>query len=86
MLDPIRTSLTKQSLNDLVSLIKVIVNASLSAGIVPQQFKQALVTPLLKKPGLDSNDMKNFRHVSNLPFILKILEKKGSDSFQKPPV
>ena len=55
--------------------MKVIVNASLSAGIVPQQFKQALVTPLLKKPGLDSNDMKNFRPVSNLPFISMILEK-----------
>ena len=62
-------------LNDLGSLITVIVNASLSAGIVPQQFKQALVTSLLKKPGLDSNDMKNFRPMSNLPFILKILEK-----------
>ena len=56
-------------------MITVIVNASLSAGIVPQQSKQALVTPLLKKPGLDSNDMKNFRPVSNLPFISMILEK-----------
>ena len=53
MLDPIPTSLTKKCLNDQVSLIKVIVNASLSAGVDPQQFKQALVTPLLKKPGLD---------------------------------
>ena len=75
MLDPIPTSLIKQCLNDLVSFITVIVNACLSAGIVPQQFKQALVTPLLKKPGLDSTDMKNFRPVSNLPFISKILEK-----------
>ena len=69
MPDPIPTSLRKQCLSDLVSLVTVIVNASLSADIVPQQFKQALVTPLLKKPGLDSNDMKNFRPVSNLPFI-----------------
>ena len=61
MLDPILTSLTKQCLNDRVSLVTVIVNASLSAGIVPQQFKQALVTPLLKKPGLDSNDMKKLQ-------------------------
>ena len=75
MLDPIPTSLTKQCLNDLVSLITVIVNASLPAGIVPEQFKQALVTTLLKKPGLDSNDVKNFRPVSNLPFISKILKK-----------
>ena len=38
-------------------------------------FKQAIVTPLLKKSGLDPNDLKNFRPVSNLPFISKILEK-----------
>ena len=74
MLDPIPTSLTKQCLDDLVSLITFIVNASLSTGIVPPQFKQAIVTPLLKKPGLDTNDMKNFRPVSDLSFISKILE------------
>ena len=75
MLDPIPTSLSKQCLNNLVSLITVIVNASLPAGIVPEQFKQALGTPHLKKPRLDLNDMKNFRPVSNLLFISKILEK-----------
>ena len=52
-----------------------IVNASISTGIDPPQFKQAIVTPFLMKPGLDSNDMKNFRPVSNLSFISKILEK-----------
>ena len=73
--DPIPTSITKECLDDLVSLITFIVNVSLSTGIVPPQFKQATVTPLLKKPGLDTNDMKNFRPVSNLSFISKILEK-----------
>ena len=62
-------------LDDLASLITVIVNASLSTGIVSPQFKQAIVTPLLKKPGLDSNNMKIFRPVSNLSFISKIVEK-----------
>ena len=75
MLGAIPTSLTKQCLDDLVSLITFIVNASISTGIVPPQFKQAIVTPLLKKPGLDTNDMKNFRAVSNLSFFSKILEK-----------
>ena len=75
MLDPIPTSITKQCLDDLVSLITFIVNASLSTGIVPHQFKQTIVTPLLKKPGLDTKDMNNFRPVSNLSFISKILEK-----------
>ena len=75
MLDPIPTSITKLCLDDLVSLITFIVNASLSTGIVPPQIKQAIVTPLLKKPGLDTNAMKNFRPVSNLSFISNILEK-----------
>ena len=68
--------LTKQCLDALVSMITFIVNASLSTGIVAPQFKQAIVTPpLLKKPGLDSSDMKHFRHVSNLSLVCKFLEK-----------
>ena len=74
-LDPIPTSFTKQYLEELVPLITQIVNASLLTGTVPSQLKQAVVTPLLKKSGLDPNTLKNFRPVSNLPFISKILEK-----------
>ena len=75
ILDPIPTNLTKECLRDLVPLITAIVNSSLSTGIVPPQFKQAIVKPLLKKPGLDVNVFGNFRPVSNLPFISKVLEK-----------
>ena len=75
LLDPIPTSLLKQHTDDLLPLITAIVNTSLSSGVVPLQFKHAAVTPLLKKHGLDPNDLKNFRPVSNLPFVSKILEK-----------
>ena len=74
-LDPIPTSLTKQYLDALVPVITKIINTSLTTGIVPDCFKSALVKPLLKKSGLDVNDLKNFRPVSNLPFLSKILEK-----------
>ena len=74
-LDPIPTSLTKQYLDALVPFITKIINTSLTAGIVPDCFKSAIVKPLLKKPGVDVNDLKNFRPVSNLPFLSKILEK-----------
>ena len=33
------------------------------------------MTPILKKQGLDANDLRNFRPVSNLPFVSKILER-----------
>ena len=41
-------------------------------------FKTALVRPLLKKPNLDREDFKNYRPVSNLPFVSKVLEKTVS--------
>ena len=61
MLDPIPTSLTKECLSSLLPRITRIVKSFLCSGAVPLQFKQAIVTPpLLKKPGLDPNDFKNF--------------------------
>ena len=49
--------------------------SSLASGIFPQCFKSALVTPILIKRCLDHNDMNNYRPVSKLCFIAKILEK-----------
>ena len=50
-------------------------NSSLVSGIFPQCFKSTLVTPILKKRCLDHNDLNNYRPVSNLCFIAKILKK-----------
>ena len=48
---------------------------SLREGSFPNCFKTAYVTPLLKKPNLDRNLLKNYRPVSNLSFISKLMEK-----------
>ena len=74
-LDPIPTNLTKQYLNDIIPLITRIINTSLTSGTVPSQFKQAIVTPILKKKNLDNNHLKNYRPISNLPFLSKVLER-----------
>ena len=55
--------------------VLAIINSSLSSGVVPQSFKHAVVQPLLKKPGLDRGMLANYRPISKLPFITKILEK-----------
>ena len=52
-----------------------IISTSLTTGIVPPDLKTAIVKPLLKKPSLDKNLLKNYRPISNLPFLSKILEK-----------
>ncbi len=43
--------------------------------MVPDCLKHASVTPLLKKQNIDVSDLGNFRPISNLPFISKILER-----------
>ena len=74
-LDSIPTFLLKLCFNELGPIITNLVNLSLSEGIFPLSFKQALVQPLLKKPSLSTDDLNNFRPISNLIFISKILEK-----------
>jgi len=47
----------------------------LHSGRVPQSFKSAYTTPLLKKAGIDNTDMKNYRPISNLTVISKLSER-----------
>ena len=74
-LDPLPTSILKDNIDSLIMPITDIINESLRTGIVPSSFKHAVVTPLLKKSTLDPTVLSNFRPVSGLPFISKILEK-----------
>ena len=54
-------------------MIAKIVNMSITLARVPHQHKVAFVKPLLKKPTLD-HTLKNYRPVSNLSFISKLVE------------
>ena len=74
-LDPIPTPLFLELLDDLLPTITNLINDSLLSGIFPQSFKTAVVRPLLKKSSLDQNTLKNYRPVSNLSFLSKVLEK-----------
>uniref|UniRef100_A0A8C6VZY2 Reverse transcriptase domain-containing protein n=1 Tax=Nothobranchius furzeri TaxID=105023 RepID=A0A8C6VZY2_NOTFU len=48
---------------------------SLSTGSVPSYFKQAALSPILKKPNLDPSEPGNYRQISKHSFLAKILEK-----------
>uniref|UniRef100_A0A8C1SXW2 Reverse transcriptase domain-containing protein n=1 Tax=Cyprinus carpio TaxID=7962 RepID=A0A8C1SXW2_CYPCA len=75
VLDPIPSNLIKDCLPAISTLITEIINSSLSSGSIPPSLKLAAVTPILKKPGLNPDIMSNFRPISNLPFLSKILER-----------
>lgn len=74
-LDPLPTTLVKLCLLSLSPLITEIIHSSLTSGSVPSPLKTAIITPILKKPGADPNNLNNFRPISNLPYLSKILEK-----------
>ena len=74
-LDPIPTSFVKQHLPILLPTITGIVNSSISTGVVPSNLKTAMVVPRIKKTDLDADDAKNYRPISNLPFISKVIER-----------
>ena len=56
-------------------LLTAIINKSLATSVAPACFKRAVVRPLVKRPGLDKEVLNNYRPVSNLPFVSKLLEK-----------
>ena len=45
--------------------------------------KHAVVTPLLKKSDFDPETLSNYRPISNLSFILKLLEKYVASQIEK---
>ena len=69
------TFLLKEVLNDLLPYITALINASLVQGWLPTAQKQAIVTPILKKPGMDTADMASYMPVSNLSFLSKTIER-----------
>ncbi len=68
-LDPIPSHLLQAISPTLLPALTHIINTSLLTGIFPTAFKQARVTPLLKKPTLNTSLLENYRPVSLLPFI-----------------
>ena len=81
-LDPLPTWLLKDCLDSLLPAITRIVNLSLSSAEVPADLKEAVVLPLLKKLILDPEILKNFRPVSNLSFLSKLIERVVDARFE----
>ena len=74
-LDPIPTWLLKKHCDVFLPTLTEIVNASLSSGSFPKSLRVGVISPILKKPSQNKDNLKNYRPVSNLPFLGKILEK-----------
>ena len=74
-LDPVPTWFLKKSLPYVAPFLTDLVNASLLTASVPACMKNAIVTPILKKDNLDVTVIGNYRPVSNLSYISKLIER-----------
>ena len=73
--DPIPTWLLKECSSVLVPTITNIVNLSLLSGQFHPTLKESVISPLLKKPTLDKEELSNYRPISNLSLISTIIER-----------
>ena len=82
-LDPIPTFILKEMLDVLLPFITLLCNTSLQEGNLPVTQRHALVTPILKHGNLDHSNLKNYRPVSNLTFISKVIERLVAEQINK---
>jgi len=59
----------------LVPTITNIVNLSIISGQFHPTFKESIISPVLQKPTLDKEELSNYRPISNLSLISKIIER-----------
>ena len=73
--DCISTWLLLKCIDTLITPITKLYNMSLTSCVFPDIFKKAYVTPLLKKAGLNKENYADYRPISNLAFLGKVLER-----------
>ena len=73
--DPLPTWLLKEAITMLTPYITTIFNSSITERHFPRTWRHAIVTPLLKKAGLNESSSLSYRPVSNLPFLSKVFER-----------
>jgi len=74
-LDPVPTWLVKAAGTTMTAILTKLVNSSLDSAMFPSSMKHAIVTPIIKKHGMDSSSLSSYRPISNLPFVSKLLER-----------
>ncbi len=71
----------REVLDTISPTLLAFINSSLINGVFPESFKHAIVQPLLKGPHLDPTVYNNYRPISKLSFISKVLEKIALSQF-----
>ena len=82
IMDPCNTGFLLKFKEIIVDAITTITNQSLTTGEFLDELKVAAVRPLIKDANIRT-EFKNYRPISNLSFLSKIVEKAAQVQFQK---
>ena len=74
-LDPAPTHIISDCFAKLYPLFLNLINTSISESNFPTSLKYAVVTPIIKDSSGDRDCLKNYRPISNLPFLSKLEER-----------
>ena len=77
--DPINVSKLGEAYESAAPAVGAIINSSFDEGHFVATEKCGLIRPYLKKIGLDINDLSNYRPVTNLTHLSKIIERAMLD-------
>ena len=82
IIDPCNMRFLLKFKETILDAITIIVNQSLTTGEFLDDWKMAVVRPLIKGTNLDT-ELKNYRPISNVSFLSKITEKAAQLQLQK---
>ena len=77
--DPIPAWLLKENEDLLFPVIQSIINKSFSEGTFPVSLKHGTIKPIIKDKNGDRENFKNYRPVTNIPFMAKLIEKAANN-------
>ena len=78
-LDPIHISKLGEAYESATPAMVAIINSTFIEGCFPASEKRGLIRPYLKKIGLNTEDLSNYRPVTNLSHLSKIIERAMLD-------
>ncbi len=74
-LDPVPAFVFREVYMTMSPILTNIVNSSLSSADMPELLKEAMIKLILQKPHVAKDTLNNYRPVSNLPYVSKLIER-----------
>ena len=82
--DPFPSNLLMSHLQTIIDIITHMINLFIPTSMFPSSSKSAKVLPLIKKPSIDPQVLTNYRPVSSLSFLSKLIENVISSRILTP--